>query len=129
MRFSYQKAKYHRYFLGLQELEIVKTFKYLGVDLLQNLTWTATKWRFAMKAKSRAPLMLKARLEGLSVSTGVKLWESMIRPTLEYGAEVWGGGKWPLAEKFQNSAGKTLLGLYKTFFFPALSLTQVGPFL
>ena len=67
-----------------------------------------------MKAKSRAPLMLKARLEGLSVSTGVKLWESMIRPTLEYGAEVWGGGKWPLAEKIQNSAGKSLLGLYKT---------------
>lgn len=103
-----------RYFLGMQELEIVKSFKYLGVDLQHNLAWVSTKWRFAQKAKSRLPMILKARLEGLSVRTGVKLWETMVRPTLEYGVEIWGGGNWPQADVIQNAAGKTLLGLYKT---------------
>jgi hypothetical protein len=32
---------------------------------------------------------------------------------LEYGAEVWGGGDWPEAEKIQNAAGRMLLGLYR----------------
>ena len=84
MRFGCRKAKRHEYyFLGLQKLEVVKCFKYLGVDLQQNLLWVGTKWRFALKAKSRTPMILKAMLEGLSVSTGLKLWETMIRPTLE----------------------------------------------
>ena len=106
--------KHSHYFMGVQQLEIVKSFKYLGLDLQQNLSWVGTKWRFWMKAKSRVPMILKARLEGLSVSTGVKLWETMVRPTLEYEAEVWGGGNWPQAEVIQNIAGKSLLGLYKT---------------
>jgi len=115
MRFSCRNLKKHsHYFMGVQQLEIVKSFKYLGLDLQQNLSWVGTKWRFWMKAKSRVPMILKARLEGLSVSTGMKLWETMVRPTLEYGAEVWGGGNWPQAEVIQNIAGKSLLGLEKT---------------
>ena len=46
-------------------------------------------------------MLKKAMIEGLSVESGVKLWETLIRPTLEYAAEVWSGGDWPEAEHSQ----------------------------
>ena len=80
MRFGPRKGKKKQvYFLGLQELEIVKIFKFLGVDLQQNLAWTSTKRRFAAKARSRLPMIYKATFEGLSVDSGEKLWQSLIR--------------------------------------------------
>lgn len=113
MRFGC-KGKKLPYFLGLEELEVVKLFKFLGVDLQQNLAWTATKLRFAAKARSRLPMLKKAMIEGISVESGVKLWETLIRPTLEYAAEVWSEGDWTEADRIQNAAGRTLLGLYKS---------------
>ena len=35
-------------------------FKFLGVDLQQNLAWTTTKHRFAAKARARLPILKKA---------------------------------------------------------------------
>jgi len=99
------------YFLGLQELEIVKTFKYLGVDLTWNLSWAATKRRFILKARSRIPLVTKAVFQGLSVDAGEKVWFSLIRPLLEYAVEVWGGSLWRQAEEVQNAVGKKLLSV------------------
>ena len=87
------------------------SFKYLGVDFQENLSWSITKRRFEEKAKSRIPMITKAVLEGLSVKTGEKLWDTMIRPTLEYAAEVWGGGIWKQADQIQHRVGKILLGL------------------
>jgi len=58
-------------------------------------------------------MITKAVIEGLSVQSGQKLWESMVRPTLEYAAEVWGGGNWPQADCIQNAAGRTILGLHR----------------
>lgn len=88
-----KRNKYDHYFLGLQELEIVKSFKYLGVDLQYNLLWASTKWRFASKARARIPMVTKAVIERLPVNTCIKLWE-MVRPHLSmrrrYGEEVTG---------------------------------------
>ena len=111
LRIGSRKAQTLHYFLGLQELEVVKSFKYLGVDFQENLSWSITKRRFEEKAKSRIPMITKAVLEGLSVKTGEKLWDTMIRPTLEYAAEVWGGGIWKQADQIQHRVGKILLGL------------------
>ena len=41
-------------------------------------------------------------------------WVVLIRPTLEYAAEVWGGEDWPEADKIQNAAGRTLMRLYRS---------------
>ena len=43
MRFGSRKARKQHYFLGFQELEVVKSLKYLGVDIQDNLSWTATR--------------------------------------------------------------------------------------
>ena len=34
----------------------------------------------------------------------------MVRPTLEYAAEIWGGGPWEEADKLQREIGKLILG-------------------
>jgi len=38
----------------------------------------------------------------------------MVRPTLEYAVEVWGGGEWDKADQIQHAVGRFLLGLRKT---------------
>ena len=58
-------------------------------------------------------MITKTVIEGLSVKTGEKLWESMLRPVLEYAAEAWGDGDWKQAEQIQDKVGRTLLGLSK----------------
>ena len=52
LRIGSRKAQTLHYFLGLQELEVVKSFKYLGVDFQENLSWSITKRRFEEKAKT-----------------------------------------------------------------------------
>jgi len=113
MCFGSRDAQKQRFFLGDQELEVVKSFKYLGVLLQANLSWTGAKKAFENKAKTRIPLITKTVIEGLSVKTGEKLWESMLRPVLEYAAEAWGDGVWKQAEQIQDKVGRTLLGLSK----------------
>jgi len=103
-----------RYFLGFQQLEVVSQFKYLGVDFQNNLSWKDHKNRIAKKAHSRIAVVNKAVAEGLTVETGEKLWAAMIRPILEYGAEIWGGGRWLEAEQIMRKVGRTLLGLSRT---------------
>ena len=82
------------FFLGLQELEIVESLKYLGVDFASNWSWSVTKKRFAKKARSRLAFLSKAIFDGISSDAGENLWRTIVRPTLEYGCEIWGGGKW-----------------------------------
>jgi hypothetical protein len=113
MRFGSREVSKQHYFLGFQELEVVKSFKYLGVDIQDNLSWAGTKKRLEGKAKARIPLITKATIEGLSIKTGEKLWETMLRFVLEYAAEVWGGGAWKEAEQIQDKVGRILLGLSK----------------
>ena len=46
----------------------------------------------------------------LPVKASVNLWEVLVRPILEYAAEVWGRGVWEAAEKLQREVGKLILG-------------------
>jgi len=103
MCFGSRNEQKQRFFLG----------KYLGVLLQANLSWTGAKKAFEDRAKTRIPLITKTVIEGLSVKTGEKLWESMLRPVLEYAAEAWGDGDWKQAEQIQDKVGRTLLGLSK----------------
>lgn len=98
-------------FLGLQKLERVDLFKYLGIDFTCNLSWKATKCRLAGKAKAKLAIVSKAIIEGISLETAETLWVSLIRPTLEYGAEVWGRGAWLPAEQLQREVGRKILGV------------------
>ena len=46
----------------------------------------------------------------LSAGGAAGLWEVLVRPVLEYGAEV-DSGEWKVAEKLQTTAGRLALGV------------------
>jgi hypothetical protein len=101
-------------YLGLEQLDEVESFTYLGVDFNFDLNWWPMKQRVLMKAKSRLALISKAIANGLSPLASLKLWNSLIRPVLEYSAEVWGGSRWPEAERLQLRFGRQVLGVRLT---------------
>ena len=39
------------------------------------------------------------------------MWKTLVRPVLEYGAEVWGGEDWEEAEVLQRQMGKRILNV------------------
>ena len=102
-----------KYFLGFEELEVVKEYRYLGLDFESSLSWARTKERLASKARTRLPMLSRAASEGLTADAGDKIWGVMIRPVLEYGAEVWGAGSWLEAEQLQTEAGRKILGVLR----------------
>ena len=75
------------------------------------LDWKLHKETILAKAKRRAYTMVGfGACKILPVKASVNLWEVLVRPILEYAAEVWGGGVWEAAEKLQREVGKLILG-------------------
>jgi hypothetical protein len=60
------------FFMGLDELDIVDSIKYLGVDFQSNLSWKSTKDRLAKKARARLAIVRKAMMEGISLEAAEK---------------------------------------------------------
>lgn len=98
-------------YLGIEELEEVCNFRYLGVEFKANLSWRLMKEKILKKAKSRFALIRKAVAEGLAADTCLKMWEMLIRPIIEYSVEVWGFTKWSQAESLQMEMGRLILGV------------------
>jgi hypothetical protein len=74
-----------------QPLEVVNSFVYLGVALFSNGNWNHTQLR-ACELGSRALFMLNGVLENvwLTVDKQCYLFDTMVLPVLNYGAEIWG---------------------------------------
>ena len=70
-------------FLGIDRLEEVKVFKYLGVDFSFNLSWVNMKERVVKKTWSRLALVSNAVAQGLPPEASLKVWYSLVRPLLE----------------------------------------------
>ena len=60
--------------------------------------------------KNRALAMnMGVKRSRLSVKASINLWEALVRPSLEYGAEIWGSAKWEVAEVIQREMGRKIL--------------------
>ena len=108
-----KQNQYHKYFLGFEVLQVVKTYKYLGLDFQDSLRWTITRQRLVAKAKGRTAMLSKALSEGLSLQAGEVIWWSMIVPVLNFGCELWGAVKCKEMEQVQTEVGRRLLGVSK----------------
>ena len=78
-----------------------------------SLRWDKFKEKLLEKAKKAS---VKAWAMGirsgiLTVVAAVRIWSTLVRPLLEYGAEIWGPEKWNEAEKVQRRMGRRILGL------------------
>jgi hypothetical protein len=101
--------------------EVVKVkdrYKYLGVDILENvLDWSKYFDRAIVKATKVTENLQWAcrRVEGLRPRAAAALWKAIVRPVLEYCAEMWAGDipakTVAKAEKVQTNFARVMLGL------------------
>lgn len=106
MRFSLKKCKVLRItnrqrrklnkfpivFFGGQVLEVVSSHKYLGVIIDRALLWRQHIEYIREKAEKRLRTILRLSNteRGVSQKVLLLLYESCLRPVLEYASEVWG---------------------------------------
>ena len=76
-------------FLYKTRIDILESFKYLGVNLFKNGNWNRTQWRIAEHASfSLHNLFLVCNQLDLTVSQMIILFDSLVLPTLYYSAEI-----------------------------------------
>jgi hypothetical protein len=97
--------------LGNELVAELDSYKYLGIEFDKGLTFMELKSRLADKARKNKTIacnmgLLKARL---TAKAGVNTWTSVVRPSLEYGAQVWGEKKWEPAEVIEREMGRKIL--------------------
>ncbi len=84
------------WFIYGKEVEIVKSFCYLGIEFNSSDSFTQAIERLKSKA-DRAYISLRQSFNfynGTSVKVMIKLFDSMIQPILVYGSEIWAMFGW-----------------------------------
>ena len=104
--------------LSGEPVEVKTSYKYLGVDVLANVQdWSSYFNRAIAKAKRVSGDLEWAcrRDAGLRPRSAVTLWKAIVRPGLEYTAEIWAGdipkNLAARAEAVQTNFLRTTLGL------------------
>ena len=77
--------------LDNKELEIVDSYKYLGVLFSQSGSFLSTRKHITQQAK-KAMFLLFTRINNLDIPIDLqlKLFDNTVLPILTYGSEVWG---------------------------------------
>ena len=90
--------------LGGGKVDQVDSYKYLGLDVKGNLGWRIFKSRLIEKGKKnmRIAWAMGMRKGRLTVRAASGVWKILVRPILEYCAEIAGAGEWEEAEKLQR---------------------------
>ena len=107
-----------RWSLSGERVEIKDHYKYLGADIQQNISkWTPHLNVLIAQARRRSLDLawLCGRNEGLRPRSACTMWKAIIRPILEYAAELWAGDVTKeaaaKAEQIQTNFAKSILGL------------------
>ena len=75
--------------LNDQQVERVAQYKYLGVTITDDLSWTAHVNIIASKARKLTGLLYRQFYRWSSSPALLKLYTTLVRPHLEYAAPVW----------------------------------------
>ena len=94
-------AREEKWFLNGQELEKVRQYKYLGMQLTHNLQFRTHLAQKLNKSKIAINTTWKSFLcrKDVPHSAKFKLFEAAVRSIMGYGAEVWGVYGWEEVEK------------------------------
>ena len=101
------KKKFSLYFGG-EKVEMVTSYKYLGVDFSQSMSWaTCVKNKVAHGYKAFYSMVQKCKGANLSTWKLKKhLFNSLVRPVVLYGVQVWGPttsrSSWSMVEAIQK---------------------------
>ena len=92
-----------KFCLGESELKIVENYKYLGLVLDSRFSFKTHLEKVEEKARKRTKALCGLGLsKGISAKALLRGWEVLIRPVLEYGAEIWGEKEWKGGEGLQR---------------------------
>ena len=86
-------------------------YKYLGVEINKGIHFKALKERLLRSARRRMMTVwgMGMRRGEMPVSDCVRVWQTLVRPALEYGAVVWGECVWEEAERIQREMARMIL--------------------
>ncbi len=97
------------------KLQIVDSYKYLGVYLDEFLTFSHTTEVLATAGgRALGSMINKFRsLADMGHSTYSKLYDSLVAPVTEYGSAIWGYKGYKMLDKVQNRASRFFTGVHK----------------
>ena len=98
--------------IGNEKVAEVQSFVYLGVEFGKRVGWKEMKERVLGKMEGRIKKVeLVSKTYGVGTREVLRIWETIGRPAMEYGAEVWAGGYWKEGERVMMRLGKGLIGM------------------
>ena len=113
-----RRVQQHTWTLSGERVEVKTQYKYLGVDVLERtVDWRTHVNRITAKARARSNDLLWTcrRDKGMRPRSAVTMWKALVRPIIEYAAEIWGGeisaALSDRMEKVQTDFGRAILGL------------------
>ena len=113
-----RRALEEKWVLSGEKVQIKGQYKYLGVELLQNANWKEYAQKVIDNARwtSNDLAWLVQRDSGMRARSACTLWRALVRPKMEYAAELWGGdlsvGQVKEMEKIQTDFCRSVLGLH-----------------
>ena len=112
------RVSQERWVLSGERVEVKNEYKYLGVDVLTDTAdWRTHVKRLIRKAENRSRdlLWMCRRDKGIRPRSAATLWKAIVRPVLEYAAELWAGDisqeLASAAEQVQTDFARGVLGL------------------
>ena len=75
--------------LNGEPLEVVNSYKYLGFVITSDLSWSSHINYICSKAKKMLGMLYRQFSNHSSEPAMIRLYLTLVRPVLEYGAEVW----------------------------------------
>ena len=114
--FSGGRAKQdHKFYFNGEQIEVLNEYKYLGVFLSSNGSYTKAKKHIIDQANNAMfSLLRKIRALNLPIDLQVELFNKTIKPILLYGCELWGTGNLESIERVQLKFLKQILNLKKS---------------
>jgi hypothetical protein len=97
--------------IGSTVIPWVRSYKYLGVELHNGVPFRMFRKRMLASATRAGHQVAGMGMYSgkLSVPLGVQVYKALVRPLLEYAAEVTSLSPWPDAERLQIAMGKRIL--------------------
>ena len=115
MVFGERARTNHNITINDKIIEVVDTFKYLGVLFSKNRIFFKTKRHVVEQArKAMFCLFRKIRNLDLPIDCQIKLFDNTVLPILTYGCEIWGFGDISCIEKVHTDFLKQILHVKKS---------------
>ena len=101
--FGSRNDKKFRFFIGEVEIDIVDSYKYLGVVFSKSGSFLKAKNHIVQQA-NKAMFLLLTRIQNLNLPLDLqlKLFDHTVMPILTYGSEIWGFENTDSIEKVHN---------------------------